>query len=348
MLPVKRVIKNDVLLILLLFILAAWPVDAREIVDMAGRKVQVPDRITKVYATSPPATYMIYAFDPELLAGLNTPIRDGDKPYLSPRIYSLPVLGGYFGQGQVANIEMIMKARPDVVIMWASVESALNRKMEADMAALGIPLVLMRIDRVEDYSRGLRFLGNLLDRRKRATELANYGEKALERAAAVVRSIPAGKKATIYYAEGMDGLFTECNTSSHAELINLAGAQNVHHCRTQTGYGMEKISIEQVLLYNPEVIVVQEREAFQRIKKDKRWQQTRAVKNGRMFLIPKPPFNWFDRPPSYMRYLGIKWLMHCLYPDFYRVDLAGETRTFYRLFLGVQLTDEQIREILAG
>jgi iron complex transport system substrate-binding protein len=348
MLRVKRVIKNAVLLIFLLFLLTALPVDAREIVDMTGRKVNVPDKIKRVYSTSPPATYMVYALDPSLLAGLNSPLKEVEKKYLSAGIHSLPILGGYFGQGQVANIELIMKVKPDVVIMWTGKESAVNRKMEADMTNLGLPLVFMNINRIEDYGRGLKFLGKLLKQEARAQKLADYGEKALREVAFVTRSIRPVKRLSVYYAEGMDGLYTECDTSRHAELINLAGARNVIRCQTRNDYGMERVSLEKVLLANPEVIFVQEREAYDRIRHNPQWRQIKAVKDGQVYIIPKAPFNWFDRPPSYMRYLGIKWVLSCLYPDLYHIDMVSETKVFYRLFLELELNDAQVREIMAG
>jgi len=336
------------LMLLLFFFLAALSAQAREITDMRGRKVTVPDRIRKVYATSPPTTYMIYALDQTLLAGLNAPPKEPEKKYLPKRLLSLPVLGGYFGQGQVANIEMVMKAKPDVIIMWTSEDTAINRKTEADMKNLGIPLVFMNVNRIEDYGRGLKFLGQLLNREERARKLAAYGEKALKEAAAVTRAVHPGKRVSVYYAEGTDGLSTECHASRHAELINLVGAENVHRCQKKSGYGMEKISLEKVLLYNPEAIFIQEKDFYKRIKIDSRWRHIRAVRNGRVFVIPKAPFNWFDRPPSYMRYLGVKWVMNCLYPNLYHIDMIKETKAFYRLFLGIELTDEQCRDVLSG
>jgi len=336
------------LLVFLLFFLTAMPVEAREIVDMTGRKVNVPDKIKRVYSTSPPATYMIYALDPSLLAGLNSPLKKVEKKYLSAGIHALPVLGGYFGQGQVANIELIMKVKPDVVIVWTGKESAVNRKMEADMSNLGIPLIFMNIGRIEDYGRGLKFLGKLLKRESRARKLADYGEKALKEVAFATRTIRPIKRLSVYYAEGPDGLYTECDTSQHAELIARVGARNVHRCETKTGYGMERISLEQVMLYNPDAIFIQEKDFYNRIRQDARWRRINAVKNNRVFIIPKAPYNWFDRPPSYMRYLGIKWAMSCLYPELYRVDMAAEARAFYRLFLDLELNDAQLREIMAG
>jgi iron complex transport system substrate-binding protein len=336
------------LLAFLLMILVSVPLQAREIIDMTGRKVNVPDRIERVYSTSPPATQMIYAIDPKLLSGLNSPLKDREKRYLSPLVHNLPVLGGYFGQGQVANIETILKARPDIIIMWTSKESPLNRKIEADMKNLGIPLVFIEIDRVHDYAKALSFLGKLFYREERAKRLVDYGEKALQDAAALTGKISPRQAVSVYYAEGPDGLYTECHTSRHAELINLAGGRNVFRCQVRTDYGMERVSMEKLLLYNPDVIFVQEREAYDRILRDQRWRQIKAVRGGRVHIIPKGPFNWFDRPPSYMRYLGVKWVMSCLYPDLYQVDMAGETRAFYRLFLDLELNEAQLKEIMGG
>jgi iron complex transport system substrate-binding protein len=58
------------------------------------------------------------------------------------------------------------------------------------------------------------------------------------------------------------------------------------------------------------------------------------------------PFNWFDRPPSFMRLLGIHWMMHNLYPQTYPIDMVAETRHFYRLFLNVDLNEAAARKIL--
>ena len=109
---------------------------------------------------------------------------------------------------------------------------------------------------------------------------------------------------------------------------------------------MEKISIEQVMLYDPEVILAQEKTFVENVFHDPRWQSIRAVKNKHVHLIPRDPFNWFDRPPSFMRILGIQWLTHCLYPDRFSLDLPAETKKFYKLFLGVELDDKSLNGVL--
>ena len=55
----------------------------------------------------------------------------------------------------------------------------------------------------------------------------------------------------------------------------------------------------------------------------------KAVKEGRVYLIARAPYNWFDRPPSFMRFMGLRWLMSCLYPAEQKTDIATEVREFY-------------------
>ena len=65
----------------LMLLLAPLNAQTREIVDMSGRTVTIPDTVTKVAAVSPPGTYLLYAIDPTLLAGLNFPLWDSEKKY---------------------------------------------------------------------------------------------------------------------------------------------------------------------------------------------------------------------------------------------------------------------------
>jgi iron complex transport system substrate-binding protein len=100
------------------------------------------------------------------------------------------------------------------------------------------------------------------------------------------------------------------------------------------------------MLYNPDVIIAQEKVFYDKVFKDARWQRVKAVREGRVYLVPRQPFNWFDRPPSFMRFIGLKWLMSRLYPEQYRIDIVREARDFYRLFLGVEVSDAEMREII--
>lgn len=334
------------IILILAFLLPAYRAEAREIVDMDGRRVTVPEKISRVYGVSPPVTNILYAMDPLFLTGWNSPLRDEEKLFLAKRLRSLPVVGGWYGQGQSANIEILIKSNPDLLLISRWQGASIENKSEEALRRIRKPIVHIRALDLPRYADTFRFLGRLLKREERGRRLADYADRSLTGIQRAVAGIPDTKKVRVYYAEGVDGLTTECDRSMHAELINYAGGKNVCQCTQRTEMGMEKTTLEQVLAWNPGVIVAQERAFYQRVFSDPRWKSIRAVKDHRVYLIPSSPFNWFDRPPSYMRLLGIKWLANILYPERVQLDIVKETREFYRLFLCAELSDDRIRKIL--
>lgn len=332
--------------ILILSVLLSRPALGREITDMSGRKVTIPDTISRVVAVSPPGTYLLYAIDPALIGGVNTSPWESEKKFTVEAYTKLPVIGGFFGQSKAMNQEVLLQVKPDFVVYWTWRDNAIAKEFEAAMAQLKLPYVGVRLNSIDDYPEALRFMGDALGRKERGELLGEYAAKAIREAKSTVARIPEAEKVTVYYAEGMDGLSTEKSGSQHVELIPLAGGINVHKGEAINSYGMEKISMEQIILYDPMVILVKEKAFFETIFTDPRWKSLRAVRDKRVYLIPSAPFNWFDRPPSFMRLLGIKWLLNTLHPKHYPTDMMAETKAFYKLFLGVELSDADARTVL--
>src|SRR5882757_437418 len=103
-------------LALLLVLIAAGAAQARTVTDSAGRKVEVPDRIERVFAAGPPASILLYMLAPEKMTGWPDPPRAEERPYIAPQYRDLPALGRLTGRGGTANLEVVLKARPDLVL----------------------------------------------------------------------------------------------------------------------------------------------------------------------------------------------------------------------------------------
>ena len=329
-------------------LLGASPARARELDDMVGRHVVLPEQVKKVVSLSPVSTYLVYAIDPGLLAGLNFPLWESEKRFTSEAYRRLPVVGGRVGEGRQVNLEVLLGMAPDLAILWTrnGERDAIDQEYEETLGRLGVPVVFVRAGPIREYPKALRFLGELLSRRERAENLARYAENILAMTNHALAGIPDGNRPSVYYAEGADGLSTDGEGSMHTELIAIAGGRNVHRSPPRSMMGMEVISFEQVVLYDPDYILVKDPATFNRLLSDPRWRNLRAAQKGRVVLIPGLPFNWFDRPPSFMRLLGVQWLAHLLHPERAPWDLPTETRRFYRLFLGVELEDAEVREVL--
>jgi iron complex transport system substrate-binding protein len=309
-----------------------------------GPSTKAAGEIKRVYGASPPATLLLYAIDPTLMIGLNVPLREREKPFIHPHVHTLPVVGGYFGQGNTPNLELLLKIRPQLVVSGRT--NALQARLDARLRQMGIPVARFDLEQLADYPQIIRRLGRLLHRSQRAEQLAAYADRVLANIPPRTASIPAQLRPRVYYAQGPDGLRTDCHTSWHAELIELAGGYNVHRCQARDDFGMEQVSMEQVLMYRPDIILVREASAYHRITTAPAWRQVPAVRQGRVYRIPQVPFDWFDRPPSFMRILGLQWTASKLHPQRFRIDLPAETRQFYRLFLLVDISDRQVADLL--
>jgi iron complex transport system substrate-binding protein len=323
---------------------------AREITDMAGRTVAIPDKISRIYAAQPYTSVLLYMVAPDLLLGLQPgclPFGEAEKRYLRPEMAALPVLETQVAGGEnvQVNMEAVLAMKPDFALAKGGPKSDLTR-IEEKFAKLGLPLVFVDLDRVPDYPAGIDFLGKLLNRETRTARMSAYARRVLAEVEKLVAAIPPAERIGVYYTESADGLATESDKSIHAEAILLAGGEIVHHGEVKTHLGMEKISLEQVLLYNPAVIVSQEPDFAANVAKDPRWKDVKAVASHRIYTIPRTPFNWIDRPPSVMRIMGVQWLAHCFYPDRYPIDIRKEIKDFHKVFMGLELTDADVDQLL--
>lgn len=328
----------------LLLAVSVSAVSAAQVTDMAGRNVTVPEKLGKIWSAYPPLTYLVYALDPSLLSGWNSPLNEKIKPFVATRYHSLPILGGWFGQ-RTPNIETLVLARPDAALVWDESLRALPGMAE-QLRKFSIPVVAVKMEKIADYPETFLFLGRLLDRRARARELADSITRTIKEMRAFAASIPPSARKSVYYAIGPDGLTNDCNHMPFLEeSIELAGGKSAHRCERKEQLG-NKISLELVMTYNPDVIITQDDVFYRRVLSDQRWQSIRAVKERRVYRIPSLPFNWLNYPPSFMRALGIKWLASVIYPDRYKHDLKKDVKSFYKQFLKLNLTQRQIEAIL--
>lgn len=332
------------ILVFLLMFVSLFASESRTFVDISGKTITLPEPITRIYGSAPPISFMIYVIDDAPLIGVNFPQTNqdnanGDK-FLSKHFMSLPILGGWHGNN-IPNLEAIIAAKPDVIITWDT--PLLNEKTAKDLARINIPALKVNIDDSANYPEVFRYLGKVMHKEERANALASMAQTYLDELKTFVASVPLGERTKVYYAEGSFGLQTECDVSFHSEPLMLAGGNLVHKCVQNSVIGMQEVSFEQVLTYEPEVIIVQSPAFYKTIFEDKKWALLKAVQDKHVYLVPKSPFNWTDRPPSFMRIIGAHWIASKLYPTRYPYNISTKVRDYYQLFFGVKLSDEDMK-----
>lgn len=328
----------------LAFLCASCAAEARVVTDMAGRKVQIPDRVDRVVTLSNDLVVYLYTLDRAKLLGWSHAPSGKARRFLDPATLSLPELKTMSGKGM--NEETILGLHPDILV--CSDEDAV---LDADaiQARLKIPVVKVATD-LSKTPEVYELLGLCLGDQARAAKLAAYARGVLSDVSRRLSAIPESRRPRVYYAEGGDGLQTDVPGSTHTRVLDILGVRNVAALPGNPLRGTASVSFEQVLAWNPQAIVVgsmRQADARSKILSDPRWKEIEAVRAGRVWKAPVLPFNWFDRPPSPARLLGLRWLGGLLYPKEMPVDIAQETKAFYALFYGRSLTSAEMREILS-
>src|SRR5262245_54407131 len=316
---------------------------AATVTDGAGRAVPVPARTERVFPAGPPAAIFLYTLAPELLLGWPRANRADEREFLLPDIGSRPEVGRITGRGNTANLEVVLALKPDLILDVGSTSATYVSLADRVQEQTRIPYALLD-GRFAGIAATYRTLGALIGRPDDAERLARYTEDTLKTILGRIEPIAANERAKVYYARGPRGLSTGLGGSINVETIEMLG-RNV---AGETRGGLADVSIEQVLVWNPDVIVTIDQEFAATVRNDPAWAAVKAVRDNRIHLSPKMPFGWVDFPPSVNRLIGLWWLGKILYPERCSEDLKALTNDFYTRFYHVTPSPAQIDHVLAG
>jgi iron complex transport system substrate-binding protein len=316
---------------------------AASLTDSGGRSVPVPAKVERVFPAGPPAAIMLYTLAPELLIGWPRANSAAEREFLLPDIGARAEVGRITGRGNTANVEAVLAVKPDLILDIGYVSDTFISLADRVQEQTGISYALLD-GHINTTAATYRTLGTLLGRQADAETLAQDSDATLKTIASRIGGIAKDKRARVYYARGPRGLETGLGTSINMEAIDLM-AQNV---AGGTRGGLANVSIEQVLAWNPEVILTVDPQFADSVARDPAWAPIAAVRTGRVELAPHLPFGWIDLPPSVNRLIGLWWLGKKLYPDLFPEDMRALTRDFYRRYYHVSLSDAQIDRVLAG
>jgi len=315
---------------------------AETITDAAGRVIQIPEIVARVFPAGPPAAILLYTLAPDLLLGWPRANRAEECAFMLPDVCARPEVGRLTGRGNTANLESVLALKPDLILDVGSTTPTFASLAARVQEQIGIPYALLD-GRFEATASTYRQLGALIHRD--AEPLAVYTEETLSTIKARVNEIPQDQRPRVYYARGPRGLETGLGGSINVETIEFLGARNV---AAERQGGLATVSIEQVLVWNPQVIVTIDRDFADSVPSDPQWAQVEAVRTGRVYLSPKLPFGWVDFPPSVNRLIGLWWLAKIFYPNHFDENIRALARDFYSRFYHVRPSDADIDRVLEG
>ena len=321
--------------------------EKQEFTDSTGRTVTLPAKITKIAITGPLSQIYILPLAGDMLVGVSTAYADDAQDYLPAYIYEKAEIGQLYGGKGEMDLEALLAAAPDVVIDIGEPKKTTADDLTALTEQTGIPFI--HIDAtVATAPEAYRTLGKLLGREEKAEELAVWCEDTYAMITAMMEKVDAdGARKTLLYCLGDKGVNVIAKGSFHAETINfmsdnLAVVEDV----VSSGAGNE-VDLEQILLWNPDVIIFAPDSCYDDIASSGQWQSVGAVSRGDFYKTPTGPYGWLSSPPAVQRYLGMLWLGQLLYPEYTQYDLQTEVTEYYKLFYGCNLTEEMYQNLIA-
>ncbi|HRX58664.1 MAG TPA: ABC transporter substrate-binding protein [Eubacteriales bacterium] len=312
--------------------------------DSVGRTVEVPADITKVAVSGPLAQIVLFALCPDKLVGVASAWDATAEEYLATEYYNLPELGQLYGGKGELNLETLLASGAEVVIDVGEPKDTIVEDLDALQEQTGIPFVHITAT-TETMGDAYVKLGELLNMPDDAEILAAYCDRVYDKTIEIADSV---EKVNLLYCLGDAGLNVIAQGSYHAEVIDLLSNNlAVVDAPSSKGTGNE-VDMEQILLWNPDVILFAPDSIYDTVGDDATWQQVNAIKNGTYYEVPYGPYNWMGFPPSVQRYLGMMWMAQLLYPDNAQYNLYGEVAEYFKLFYHSELTEDQYNALVAN
>jgi iron complex transport system substrate-binding protein len=314
------------------------------VTDSWGRTVQVPQnpgRIACLYAfTNHVATLL--NMGPNIVACVEGVKRDKLLTAMVPSLLEalVPI------STDKINIEELIKADPDVIFIRE--DTAQDARETEQLDKTGIPYLVINDVTMAQQKQAIAIIGKALGQEKEAQDYLNYYDDCMDRVAAVTDKIPQNEKVRVFHSVN-EATRTDYRDTLAAEWSKAAGVVNVSvEAELRFASGKYFANLEQIYLWDPDVILAHEDSAIGYITANEQWAALQAVKDKKVYKMPNGVSRW-GHPGSLETPLAILWTAKTLYPEHFKtLDMAAETKAFYKEFFEIDLDDDIVTDILAG
>ena len=287
------------LLFFILFQYAASGVAAREVIDQAGRQVEVPDPATRIVALAPSITEIVYELGREkLLVGAT---QYSNSPAAAR---ALPRVGSYVR----LDVEKIVALQPDLCL---GIKDGNPAHSVEKIETLGIPVYVIDPKNLDDIIDVVRQLGDLLNAPETSEQLTEIMRTRIDRVTKMVAR--AEKRPGVFFQIDAAPIITIGSNTFIHELITLAGGRNL----AAGPQDYPRYNWEEVLVLQPEVAIVASmaggHSPQELLAGWRRWPQIPAVHNNRIHVVDA---NLIDRPTP--RLLdGLELFVRIIHPELF-------------------------------
>jgi len=310
------------------------------VTDMAGRRVRLPARIERIASAggSPAVNAFLFLFGQgeRIITGLpqafQSPMWRFQQTF-GPGIANGPIVSGP-PPAWTPNVESLLAIKPDLSFVVSEQAAELLERA-------GLTAIVLKWDKVDSIAQTIRLLAEIFAAPGRARDYFAWSGELQNRISKRLGQ-PAHRPRVLYlrYATLTQPIMVPAN-----HLIAQAGGESVTAGDNPLQLDTFTFSIEQMLKWQPEVLLLAFGEEAAKVATDPRLAGLPAVRDKRIYGVPHGAHIWTHYTPE--QPLGALWLAQLLYPERFRdIDLTVETGQFYQRFFGKQLNSADIAAIV--
>lgn len=189
------------------------------------------------------------------------------------RVATLPSVGNAFA----INPEALLALRPDLVLSW---DGGTPAAALTPLQRLGLPVLSIRVQRLDDIGRALLTIGQRLGTADTArAEAARFRQ----RIDALAARYASARRLRVFYQIEADPIFTINRDSPISQALALCGGDNVFADLPRLAGALGR---EAVLAADPDVVVWSRQDDTAAIAAFwNRWPQARAVRDGHLYTV---------------------------------------------------------------
>ena len=210
----------------------------RDVVDLFGRTVTIPDIPKAIVAISPTAAELVYAVGGSIVGRTQT-------------VNYPPEAAGAtdVGSAYQPNFEAILALEPDLVVADSTIH--IQPAIRDALEALGVPVIFAGAASVDEVVTGLTLLGEVLDNPDAAAEVV----AGIEAARTAAREALAGQElsAVILIGDRDRNLYAAKASSYGGSILDTLGFANPADVQPDSGPfpGFTRVSPEAMLEFDP-------------------------------------------------------------------------------------------------
>lgn len=310
------------------------------VTDSVGRTVSVPSNPQSICTLCPfsgPVIVML-GLGSKITSFTNNAARSKLLMQICPSLENAAVVKN---SGSV-NAEEIIARDTDLIIINSGVYYSDTERKKIE--AIGAPYIVIDFDTIDDQIKAVEILGKALRREQKAQEYITYFKSVIERA----QKSAVGTSKRLYHSVN-EAVRTDYKGSYCADWIALTGVENVSVQSDRLTIEGDKAytTLEQIYVWNPDIIICNEAQVDDYILSDPKWKGLSCVQSKEVYQIPIGITRW-GHPSSFETPLAIMWLMELLYPESFEADMNNEIKSFYKRFFDFNVTDEWLEAIVEG